>query len=673
MKNGRSLVTRFTIMLLIILFIGQGLGLTLFILSIRDSMVDSLNEKMKRTGGLLAGISIRPILDNDAILLSTYLEEIFKDEDFVSLTVLDKNKNLIGGKTRFAQKPSGINPFYVEPFFKNEIPVFSGSEKIGDIIITSSSKRINDEIFKRIIFAIIYQGILLIVVILLVSGFFNRNIRKPISDFSVAVSKVAAGDLTVTMQPSEDRGMAVLAKGFNSLTSRLKNTIQKLYSTTNDVTMAIKQINLIIDRVTDGTYNQLNATEEAISALEGADKAQKEILDNTQNLSGFSEENLSSLFQIRSTAEEIAESTEQLSQSSSDTYSTIAEMSAAVKAIARSTEELSTSTEETSASVEQITTNLKEVGNSTKESTGIAAEVREVASGLGMMAFTDAIDGMEKIEEAVNKTLELVRNLGMKSKDIEKILSVITDVTKQTNLLSVNAAVLAAQAGEYGKGFSVVAGEIKTLADRTASSAKEITNIVKSIQRGIAETIHVTEDSKRTVDDGNVLVMKMGDALGSVLNVTHKSYEMTNTIQRATEEQVRGVAQIKEAMEAMTLTVEQVTKATHEQEIGSEHLVGVAEKIKEVSELIKRGMQEQNTGIHLISKNFELTNERIKHIADASSEQGKTNEEILSAAEKIKAICNNTLTIAQEMAVSFNTLYQEAEALKRDMEGFKLE
>jgi methyl-accepting chemotaxis protein len=280
---------------------------------------------------------------------------------------------------------------------------------------------------------------------------------------------------------------------------------------------------------------------------------------------------------------------------------------------------------------------------------------------------------MDEIIDSVDKTLELVRDLNIKSKDVEKVIEVIADVTKQTNLLSLNAAILAAQAGEYGKGFSVVADEIKTLADKTASSAKEITDIIKAIQNGITEVAHVTENSKIIVENGNALVIRTGEALNDVIEGAQKSAEMANTIQKATKEQVKGIVQIKESMEMITLTAEHVTKATHEHEIGSEHLLGVSEKVKEVSDLIKRSMQEQNVGIRMISKNLELTNEGIKQIADGTSEQGKTNDDILSAAERIRVICHNTLVIAQEMVASFNSLYQESEALSKDMEGFKLE
>lgn len=673
MKNGTSLATKFIIMLLIILFIGQGLGFILFILSIRDNMLDSLNENMRRTGSLLAGLSIRPILDNDDVLLNTYLEEIIKDEDFISLTVLDNNKNLIGEKTKiFPEESLSINPFYVGPFLKSETPVFLKDKKIGDITITSSSKRINDELFKRMVSGVIYQGILSVVIILLVWNFFNRDIRRPISDFDAAVSKVGTGDLTVTIQPKKNMEMMMLTKGFTSLTARLKNIVQKLYSTTNDVTMAIKQINFVADRIAEKTNNQVDATEEVISAIEKAGESQRRVLDSTHNLMGFSQENLSSLTQVKSATEEINEKTKQLFQPSLEVYSSIGEMLAAAKKVIKNTEKLLVSTEETSSAVEQINASLKEVESSTKESERLATEVEKVLSDVEKTTLNDAVNSMGDVEVAVNKNLELVRNLETKSKDVEKILNVVNDVTKQTNLLSVNAAVLAAQAGEYGTGFAIVGDEIKTLADRTASSAKEITNIIKSIQGEIAEAIHVTENSKRIVKDSKDLIIKMSTAIDNVLERAQKSSEMTKTIQRATEEQVKGIAQINEAMDMITVLVARVTETVRGQENKSGHLLDNAEKLKEISEIIGRIIQEQNTGIDMISRNLEFTNKIIEGVDDATSKQGKTNKEILDVANKIKIICNDTLTITQEMAASFNNLYKETETIKKDMEGFKL-
>src|SRR3990172_3444165 len=408
MKKEITLATKFTITLLIILFIGQTLGFILFTLSVRSSMIDSLNEKMKRTASLLAGLSVNPILEKNDVLLNTYLEEIMKDEDIVSVAVFSGEETLLGHNSRtLPHEPSIINPFHVEPFFKSKTPVTLKSEKIGYIITTLSTMKINDEISKYIIFGTIYCGVLLIVVIFLVSEFFSKNIRKPISDFSVAASKVAPGDFTITVQPEKNLEMKILTEGFNSLTSRLKNTFQKLYLTVNTIMVTVKEMNSFMDRVIKRTVKQTDSTENVISAMEKAEDSQKKILNNTHNLATFSQDNSSSFGQMDATTQEISEMTKELSQYSSEVYST---------------------------------------------SANISSLVREIAADTGMLTVADAMGGMDEIMGSVDKTIGLANDLKTRSKDVEKVLTVMADVTRQTNLLSINAAILAAQAGEHGSG-----------------------------------------------------------------------------------------------------------------------------------------------------------------------------------------------------------------------------
>lgn len=517
--------------------------------------------------------------------------------------------------------------------------------------------------------------VIALIIIILLS---QKKIARPLSDLAERVTRVADGDLRISIDyGSKGRTgvheVGMLSKGFNFLTQKLRGAIRNLHSTANDVIMAIKQINITLRKVTDATNSQFRYTEDVVSAMKKADAAQKETFNSTNSLSGFSSENLSSLSEIRSTSEGVAENTNQLFQSLIDTYTTVLEMSTTAKEIAYSTEELSSSTEETVAAVEEISANVKEVEGSAKESARHASQVTKVVSEVGMMSVIDAVEGMEKISESIEKSSELMERLGARSKDIEKILSVIKNVTEQTNLLSLNAAILAAQAGEYGKGFSVVADEIGALADRAASSTKEISNIIRTVQGEMAEAINVAQNSKQIAHKGNALVMKIGDAFRETLHISEKSSEMARTIERATAEQTRGIIQIKEAIGTMRMMVEHVAKFTHEQESGSKRILDVIENVKNMSELVNKGMQEQAAGIRLMSKNLELANEKIKQIAGSTSEQKKTNEGILMAMEEIKAAGDSTLSVINEMSTSFNTLYQEAEALKKDIEGFKFE
>lgn len=527
-------------------------------------------------------------------------------------------------------------------------------------------------LFRQMSPQLLYQSILLLIVIIGGLVFFRRNVRRPLKDLSTSINEIAGGDLRASIPYIEIPELRHLTGAIDSLLNKLRDTIHKLHPIMTDTMTAMRQMKSNMDKITDSVGTESLLHEKVISILRDAEESQKNTIQDTNTISKFLKENISSLIELSSTHQRISEDTAGLSQSLGDICSTIAEMSAITKEVAKGTEELSTSTAETVASVTEITANLKEVEGGMRESARLASEVRRICSEDGVFRLTDTMDDIEKIVESGNRSLELVNRLGARSKDIEKVISVITDVVKQTNLLGTNAAILAEQAGEYGKGFSVVAGEIKTLAGKTASSAREITDIIKSIQREIAETIHVTEMSKEAVEKGKASFMRLGESFGQIIETAQKSAQMADVIKKAVEEQVKAVTQINTAMEMMQMTVEHLTKVTHEQEQGSGHIFGIAERLKDTAELIKKSMQEQNASLHVISKNLELSDDRVKHIIDTSSMYGRFNEELLLALNKIKTISHDTGRVIEEMASSFNILYQNVEALKKNMEGFRL-
>ncbi len=253
-----------------------------------------------------------------------------------------------------------------------------------------------------------------------------------------------------------------------------------------------------------------------------------------------------------------------------------------------------------------------------------------------------------------------------------KILSVIKDVTEQTNLLSLNAAILAAQAGEYGKSFSVVADEIRGLSERTSSSTREIGGIIKAIQQDIKGAVYTIDLAQEKAEEGNALVLKVGEALREILNAAIQSTEMTKAIERATEEQSLGLKQISSAIEDIRKMMSSVAKSTKEQDNALSYLLEGTGEVKEVAELSKRGAFEQAEGTKLISKNLELANDRINHINGAVLNQKKLHDDMLDAIEKISGIGTSTARDMEDVSVSLKTLAQEIETLKQDMKTFTI-
>ena len=292
--------------------------------------------------------------------------------------------------------------------------------------------------------------------------------------------------------------------------------------------------------------------------------------------------------------------------------------------------------------------------------------------GQGIDAVSDAINSMDTLVAEIKSSSEIVSRLSGRSADIEKILKVIKDVTVQTNLLSLNAAILAAQAGEYGKSFSVVADEIRGLSDRTAASTKEISNIIKTIQSEIADAVKAINSSMNRAGESHTLVCKSGEDMSRALEVSRTSAAMAEAIERATEEQAKGLKQIAVAVENIRKMMEHTAKATQEQQKGTAHLLESVSDVKDAADIVKRGAEEEAAGIKAVSMNLELADERIKQVGEATSSYQKVNDSTAAAMEQMRAIGMTTIKDVEEVSISLTTLFNEIELLKKEMSAFKV-
>lgn len=669
-----SIATRFTFVVLLILMIGQGLLWVWFVDSERDLYLESLREKIRSNANMLVAISASAILSNDYISLDQYIEAVARDEDIISIKVSNRKGEVLREKTvRQEKSEQDIIPLYIP--YKNSYfaKVISGDEMIGSIEIVYSGERANRNIRKLLTVSPAGQAIVFIFVVMAIFLFFQRIIGKPVEAINDLLSRVTAGDLTVKVPAMNQKEMDSIAKGLRFLIERFSGTVRKFYSISRNVVTAVEQLTLTLKNISDAATRQSRSIDSVVLAIKDANQSQKGITERTEKLSSAAAENVTSLLEIRATAEEIASSTERLFKAVEDSYAMIAETSQTSKAIAESTIGLSVATESTTSSVNEINTSIREVEENSKRSSEMASKVRELLTDQGTLAIADAIDAVEKIVDEVNRSSIIIKRLDERSKGIEKILHVIKEITEKTNLLSLNAAILAVQAEKYGKSFSVVADEIRTLSDRTSSSAKEIANIVDTIKKDIREAVDAIAAGVKSADYGKMMIFKAGEAMGQTLESAQRSARMAKIIERATEEQVEALRQISLSMENIQGMIGQVTRATEEQEKSSSHLLDSIGDIKEVAEIVKRGTQEHASGTNLITKNIELTSSMVSQITQAAQEQLRVNEKIVTSIEEVKRTIKTTATDIEEIAISLNTLREEIETLKRETEIFRIQ
>jgi methyl-accepting chemotaxis protein len=293
------------------------------------------------------------------------------------------------------------------------------------------------------------------------------------------------------------------------------------------------------------------------------------------------------------------------------------------------------------------------------------------AEQLGMRSIEKTIEGMGRIESTARRTSEVVNRLGKRAENIGSILTVIEDITDQTGLLALNAAILAAQAGEHGRGFAVVAAEIRDLASRTAASTQEIGNLIASVQEESREAVGVMQEEVAMVADGVRLAGDAGDALRKIVERAGRSREMSRSISRAAGEQTQGIRQVSEAVDKINQMTHQIAKAANEQRVGSEQIARAAEKMRELTRFAKNSTGEQAKGGKEISVAVENITGKIGMVNRTSEEMQTGSDLIVHAIERIKVIAKSNADLAAGLNVSMQVMAGQSESLKKEIEKFK--
>ena len=235
--------------------------------------------------------------------------------------------------------------------------------------------------------------------------------------------------------------------------------------------------------------------------------------------------------------------------------------------------------EDTTSQVLQVSKSISEVSSTAEEGARVAQRSL-AAADKGRLAVQNSISGMNDIREQIQETSKRIKRLGESSQEIGEIVELISDITEQTNVLALNAAIQAASAGEAGRGFSVVAEEVQRLAERSGEATKQIGAIVKTIQADTQDAVAAMEKSTQGVVEGAKLSDAAGQALAEIDQVTTNLARLIHTISQATQTQASATTKVAQNMQDILEITRQTTRGTQQAAGSIRDLAAVAQELK---------------------------------------------------------------------------------------------
>lgn len=289
---------------------------------------------------------------------------------------------------------------------------------------------------------------------------------------------------------------------------------------------------------------------------------------------------------INSMAESLSGLLLQISSSAEISASAAAEISAIAETLAASAAENSAQVDEIASAIEEMSRTISENAMGATNAAQ-AAERNKLIASEGGNAVSETVKKMMQIANVVRTSAEKIEKLGESSKEIGEIISVIDEIADQTNLLALNAAIEAARAGEQGRGFAVVADEVRKLAERTTEATKQIAQMIKGIQKETDEAVRAMQTGTEEVNKGIELADKAGSSLEQIVSSSQEVWDLINQIAAATEEQSSTAEQIAKNISSISQVTADTATRVQDVAKSSEDLAKQMDMLRSMLEKFK--------------------------------------------------------------------------------------
>ncbi len=631
----------------------------------RSVLVEQLRRKGENLARLISGISADPIVAYNYMFLDGYVRDVAKDPDVSYVVIFDRDGKPL---TRQFTVPAIGTRHLVEI----AEPIFQAGERIGTTRIGLSTAGVERALRQSQIIIVALSLINMFLTWLIVYVLFRRIVFAAVEGVKTGMVRVAAGDLSREVEVRSEDEIGALGRATNKMIADLTHLIgasqqhsQRLDTSAGSLaavaqSMAaafrrqIETLGGITDAVGDMDHLTRDLSAEAVGLQDAARVSSSSTADLAKTIAVVSR----TIAEIRSHIESVA--------------LTVSNLSSTVTAVAASAERTAKVSEEAREAVGVISAGIGEMEQMAEESRRLSEALREIALKTGAEAIKRTPMGIRTIQESAELSDQAIRELQDGVQSISGIVAVIDQIAQQTNLLALNAAIISSQAGEHGRGFSVIAVEVRDLSAKTSAATTQITQLIATAQNA-ANTYYdyqkrVMTSVKVGLDLGREAEAALDRIVVSADDVTSKA----NSIAKVTAAQVGATRRLAESVQVFADAALAIKKATHEE---AQVAVSVSESMQRVRDMVgavDKSTEGQNRGSKVIAQSAERVMQAAERVHRVTVRQQDLSATIVQAIQSLQSLTNTSSAEAQSIETCSSQMTQLSSFLQREMIKFQI-